>query len=81
MVKQMKIEKALERIELQLKAIWWDNLMYSCWIVSLLTAVIGILTKNLIVIIMAIILYLIIYPLIQICEYFEKNKIRRLYKK
>lgn len=34
-MKPKKLEQALERIELQQKAVWWDNFMYFLWILGL----------------------------------------------
>lgn len=76
----MELEKAIERIELQLKAVWWDNLLSSCWMISLFMVVIAALTKSLMLCVFAIIFFGFSYPLIQILEHIQLNKTRRLYK-
>lgn len=76
------IEKALERIELQLKANWWDNLMYFCiellCIAVIVHILIGIIHYTAMFIGVSIIILVII---IQICEWFQKRTIRRMYRK
>lgn len=77
----MKIKEALERIELQLKAGWWDNLMYFLYILIIFLELVAMFTQNSTLVIGGFIFLVISYPLIQLFEYIELNKIRRLYKK
>lgn len=77
---KMEIEKALERIELQLKAVWWDNLLYFLWMLIISLELVAMFTHNLILVMYGFVFFIILYPIIQLFEYIQLNKIRRYYK-
>jgi len=76
-MKQQKLFTILERIELQQKAIWWDNILFSFGIVSLLSIL---LNKNTFFIFFSLIFFLMIFIFIQIFEHLEMKMIKRFYK-
>jgi len=69
------------RIELQLKAIWWDNLMYICWISSALLAFSGWVASKIVIAYLAFFWLLLGTIIIQVVEYFDKKDIRKKYEK
>lgn len=77
----MEIEKSLERIELQLKAIWWDNLLYFGYILSTMFMIIFYLTNQKMMLLVAGVMAIIIYPITQILEKIQMKKIKEDYKK
>ena len=76
-----QIKEALERIELQVKCNWWDNLMYmvigAFLITVLLHTMIGMIHYTLMALLIILLFSIII---IQVCEHYQKKTIRRLYR-
>lgn len=70
----------LMRIELQLKAIWYDQLMYCVWIITFLFITTGFLIKNISFMVLGFILFLLFSILTQILEKKAMDKIRREYE-
>lgn len=78
---KQNIELALERIELQVTCNWWDNLIYFSILLLCFSIVVSILNGVLhSTWIFIVFIGIIKFIIIQICEHFEKKKIKRRYK-
>jgi len=76
-----KILDILERIELQLKAVWWDNLLFWLWLMFLGLAVFSAVIKSVKMAVVMGITFIFLNIFFQFAEKKEMKKIRREYEK
>jgi len=80
----MKTEKTLdilERIELQLKAVWWDNLLFWLWLMMAGLAIFSVVIKSVKMAVATGVTFIFLSIFFQFAEKKELNKIRREYEK
>ena len=80
----MKTEKTLdilERIELQLKVVWWGNLSFWLWSVMAGLAIFSVVIKSVKMAVATGVTFIFLSIFFQFAEEKELNKIRREYEK
>jgi len=80
-MKQEQIFNSLERIELQLKAVWWDNFIFWLWLMLVGLAVFSAVIKSVKMAVAIAVTFIILNVIFQLAEKKELNKIRREYEK
>ncbi len=79
-----KILDRLKDIELQLKAVWWDNLIYFLLLAMAGISIIAVLTNWILlklVCVLCILMSIVAFVALQFAEKIELNKIRKKYEK
>ncbi len=80
-MKPKEILDILERIELQLKAVWWDNLLFWLWLQFIGLAVFSAVVKSIKMAIGVGVAFIFLNIIFQLAESKELNKIRKEYEK
>ena len=73
--------QALERVELQLKVNWWDNLIFFVWLLFIGLAVFSAVIESEKLAVGVGVAFIFLNIFFQIAEHKELNKIRRKYEK